>query len=200
MAAVKHWKVHQLDVKNAFLCGVIQETTYSSQTRGLKNASLPHAVGKLKKALYGLKEAPRAWFDRFNDFQFSQGFKSNVEDPSLFVLNKDDDLVVHLLYVDDMLVTGNSSALFDEFLLQLKKEFAIKDLRQVHHFLGIQIETTKSGLFLSQMRYAQKNLQKANLMDCKPVANSLVSELQVPNSSQLFNDPTLFRCIAGSLQ
>lgn len=173
MAAVKHRKIHQVDVNNAFLHDKIQETVFISQP----------PVCKLKKEPYGLKKVLRAWFDRFSHFVLSQGFNSSVADPSLFVLKKDDDLVV-LLYVDDMLVTRNSSAVFDD-LLQLKREFSMKDLSQVHHFLGILVETIESGLFLSPGRYAQLILQKANLLDCKLVSTPLLSKLQMSDSSSL---------------
>lgn len=94
----------------------------------------PHVVCKLKEALYGLKQASRAWFDKFSHFLFSQGFKSSTANLPFFVLQKEDDFIVLLLYVDDMLITGNSSILFDDFLPQLKKEFTMKDLGQVHFF------------------------------------------------------------------
>lgn len=68
IATVKGWKVHQLDVKNAFLNGVLTETVFVQQLPGFKHKKYPHRVCKLRKALYGLKQAPRAWFDRFNTF------------------------------------------------------------------------------------------------------------------------------------
>lgn len=137
-----------MDVKKAFLNGDLHETVYVSQPPGLRNKIHPNVVSKLRKALYGLKQAPRAWFDRFNTFLFSQGFNSSNADSSLSVLKKGSDIVILLLYVEDMLITGNSSSLLDKFLLHLKQEFAMKDLGLVHYFLGIQVETTESGLSL----------------------------------------------------
>lgn len=138
VAIVKGWQIHQLDVRNAFLHGTLQETVYISQPPGFKNSGNPNVVCRLKKALYGPKQAPRAWLDRFSSFLSSQSFVART-DSSLFVLTNGGDCVVLLLYVDDMLITGNSSSPLDTFLSTLKHEFAMKDLGYVHHFLGIQV-------------------------------------------------------------
>lgn len=94
-------------MKNAFLNVLLQETVYIAQPPGFKHKQHPQHVCKLNKALYRLKQAPRAWYDRFNSFLISKGFLSSQADPSLFALNSDGALIILLLYVDDMLVTGS---------------------------------------------------------------------------------------------
>lgn len=136
LTAIKYWKIHQLDVKNTFLNSVLHETVFITQPPRFKNASFPGAVCKLKKAFYGLKQAPSVWFDRFSMFLFSRGFIASTAGPSLFVLKKNSDLVVLILYVDDILVTGSSSTFLDEFLLQLKKEFCHDRSWPCSSFLG----------------------------------------------------------------
>lgn len=107
----------------------------------------------------------------------------------LFVLRKQHQMMVLLLYVDGKIITGHTSSLFDEFLLQLKSEFSITDLGQVHYFLGVQVQTLSSGLFLSQTRCATQILHQAGLTDCKPL-----STLSPP-----YYSPTLYRGLVGSL-
>lgn len=167
MAAVHKWHIHQIDVKNAFLNDCLQETVYISQPRSFKNAALPSHVCNLNKVLYCLKQAPHTWVDLFSAFLFTLGFHSSNEDSSLFVLKKESDIVILLLYVDDVLIIGDSSSLLMTFLRQFKQEFAMKDL-QVHYSLGIQIQTTDDGLFLSQQSYPTNLLSKTNFWDCKP--------------------------------
>lgn len=128
-----------MDVKSAFLNGELQETVFISLPPGFKNAHCRNAIYRLKKALYSLKQVPWAWFNRFNSFLFSQWFVSSNADSSLFLLKKGEDIVIFLLYVDGMLITGNSSQLLDIFLVQVSHEFAMKDLGQFHFFLGIKV-------------------------------------------------------------
>lgn len=150
IATVKKWRVHQLDVKNAFLNGVLSETVFVHQPPGFKSRKYPNHVCQLHKALYGLKQAPRAWFERFSTFLLAKGFFSSTADPSLFIKHSGHQVLVLILYVDDMLVTGSSSAMLMEFIATLKAEFAMTDLGLVHYFLGIEITRTNTGLFLSQ--------------------------------------------------
>lgn len=141
-----------------------------------------------------------AWFDRFSSFLLSQSFLASTIDSSLFVLTNGGDCVVLLFYVDDMLITGNSSSLLDNFQSTLKYEFSMKDLGYVHHIFGIQVQKTDSGLFLPQTRYATKMLQKAGLSDCKPLFTPMASKVQVPAHSPPYTDPMLYRALVGSLQ
>lgn len=101
-------------------------------------------------------------------FLLAKGFHSSKADPSLFTLHKGSDSVILLLYVGDHLITGVSSTLFTTFLSELKSEFSMKDLGQVHYFLGIEVPTTQ-GLFLSQHNYATQILKKRCMEDCKHV-------------------------------
>lgn len=116
LAAIKEWPINQLDIKNAFLNGVLQETVFIRQSPTFDNAVFPPHVCRLKKALYGLKQAPRAWVDMFYSFLFAQGSVSSVADSFLFVLNKGADMVVLLLYVSCTFVTGTTADLFESFL------------------------------------------------------------------------------------
>jgi len=112
VATFMGWDVKQMDVKNAFLHGDLTETVYMLQPAGFVNKNKPTHVCHLHKALYGLKQAPHAWFDKFGYYLLEFGFSCSVKDLSLFIYIKGNDLILLLLYVDDMVLTRNSSATF----------------------------------------------------------------------------------------
>lgn len=110
IAMVLKWEIKQMDVTNAFLHGDLTETVYTRQPAGFIDETKPDHVCLLHKSLYGLKQSPQAWFDKFSTFLLEFGFKCSIKDPSLFVFLKGKDVIMLLLYVDDMLITGNRSA------------------------------------------------------------------------------------------
>ena len=130
MAAHFGWNLRQLDVKNAFLHGILQEEVYIAQPPGFIDSQHPE---------YGLKQAPRAWNDKFTSFLPSLRFNTNYADSSLFVKKSGSSVVILLLYVDDIIVTGNAPTMIDDVISALTKEFDIKDLGPLHFFLGIQV-------------------------------------------------------------
>jgi len=126
--AITHgWPLRQLDVKNVFLHGILQEHVYMEQPPGYVDPHFPQHVCKLKKALYGLKQAPRAWFQRFSSFLLKLGFTCSCANTSLFVLHRQQQIIYLLLYVDDIILTGNNNSLLSSFIRQLHLEFATKD-------------------------------------------------------------------------
>lgn len=201
VAVTKGWKIKQLDVQNAFLHGDLKETVFMVQPPGFEDKEKPEYVCRLKKAIYGLKQTPRAWFDKFSNFLLRFGFQCRFQDPSFFVYHQGTDLIYLLLYVDDMLLTGNNSALIDELLHNLNSEFRMKDMGEVHYFLGIQVHHTDSGLFMNQSKYAHELLEVAGMIDCAPVATPLPQKLDnLPGQDEFFSDPSYFRSLAGKLQ
>jgi hypothetical protein len=121
------------------------------QPPGMSDPQHPQHVCKLQRALYGFKQAPRAWFDRFSSFLLKYGFLCNLADPSLFTFHSDHGSLILLLYVDDILLTGTINTLVADFITLLSQEFAMKYLGPAHHFLGIEISPTPNGLHLSQI-------------------------------------------------
>lgn len=103
------WEIRQLYVCNAFLHGVVEEEVYMKQPLGYKSVSHPHHVCKLNKALFGLRQAPRAWFSLFSSFLIQHGINSKT-DPSLFSLKTDQGLTLVLVYVDDIHLTGSNTS------------------------------------------------------------------------------------------
>nr|ABA98073.1 retrotransposon protein, putative, unclassified [Oryza sativa Japonica Group] len=139
LAVSRDWPVHQLDVKNAFLHGTLQETVYCIQPPGFVDPTRPDMVCYLNKSLYGLKQAPRAWYSRFATYLLSIGFTEAKSDTSLFILHRGTDTVYLLLYVDDIVLTASSDRLLQWTSSALQSEFSMKDLGPLHHFLGISV-------------------------------------------------------------
>ena len=100
------WKIHQMDVKTAFLNGIIQEEIYVEQPQGFEIHERESHVCRLKKALYGLKQAPRAWYSRIDSYLQRMGFQKSEEDLNLYFIMVGYDLLILLLYVDDLFITG----------------------------------------------------------------------------------------------
>lgn len=148
--AVSSWPIHQLDVKNTFLHGSLNETVYCRQPLGFSHPSYPDHVCHLQKSLYGLKQAPRAWFQRFATFIQSLGFIPSRSDSSLFIFHSSTHIAYLLFYVDDIVLTSSSDSFLTHIISSLRKEFCMTDLGPLHHFLGIAVSRSSAGLFLSQ--------------------------------------------------
>ncbi|GJW57947.1 uncharacterized mitochondrial protein-like protein [Tanacetum coccineum] len=170
------------------------------QPPGFIDPQFPNHVCKLSKALYGLKQAPRAWFHRLSSFLLAHGFVCSRADTSLFVFTKDSCIMYLLVYVDDLILTGNNESLLTSFTTRLNQEFAIKDLGDLSYFLGLEVSYTNDGLFLSQAKYATDVLTRAALLDSKPVSTPLAANEVFVTGGSLFANPTLYRSLVGALQ
>jgi hypothetical protein len=173
IAVSKGWSMRQLDVQNAFLHGVLDEEVYMKQPPGYVDKTKPNYVCKLDKALYGLKQAPRAWYARLSNKLVTLGFHTSKADTSLFYFNKGSTTVFVLVYVDDIIVVSSSSEATTGLLKELKKDFALKDLGELHYFLGMEVTKVRDGINLSQDKYAIDLLRKVNMFDCKPVSTPI---------------------------
>ena len=201
LAAQFNWTLRQLDVKNAFLHGVLQEEVYMAQPPGFLDATHSDYVCKLHNSLYGLKQAPRAWNERFTSFLPSLGFQSTYSDSSLFVKNVNGSVVILLLYVDDIIITGSASQAISDVIHALAREFDIKDLGSLHYFLGIQVTHRQDGLFLSQDKYVTDLLLKSGMEMAKPCATPcLPYNRLLKDDGKPYNNPALYRSLVGGLQ
>eukprot|EP00253_Pinus_taeda_P026238 PITA_26238 len=145
------WEIHQMDVKTAFLNGVIEEEVYIEQPEGFETHEKKSHACRLKKALYGLKQAPRAW-------------------------------------------------LIGDWKKNLATEFDMKDLGQMHYFLGLEVWQQQEEIFLGQGRYATEILKRFRMEDCRPAATPMITNLKKIDASEDKDvDPTLYRQLIGSL-
>uniref|UniRef100_A0A2N9IXX5 CCHC-type domain-containing protein n=1 Tax=Fagus sylvatica TaxID=28930 RepID=A0A2N9IXX5_FAGSY len=201
IAAQQNWSLKQLDVSNAFLHGLLKENVYMQQPPGFIDPQYPKHVCQLQKALYGLKQAPRAWFERFTSHLLTMGFTPSLADPSLFLYRQGSTVVYLLLYVDDIIVTGNQPTVVQSLITKLAQEFDIKDLGQLKFFLGLQIDYRSSGFFVHQQKYATDLLAKFNMSTCKPCSTPFVSLSRIRKDDGIpLSDPTPFRSMVGGLQ
>jgi hypothetical protein len=200
--AVSHnWPIQQLDVKNAFLHGTLTETVYCCQPMGFADPAHPDLVCHLCKSLYRLKQAPRAWYNRFASYLTTLGFIEAKSDTSLFIFRRGSNMVYLLLYVDDIILTASSTELLRRTISALQREFAIKDLGPLHHFLGITVERRPDGLFLHQCTYTLDILKRAVMADCKPCTTPIDLQAKLADDSgPPVADASQFQSIAGALQ
>ena len=161
----------------------------------------PNHVCRLRKPIYGLKQAPRSWYLSLNQHLLSSGFTNSTSDASLFIHCRGPIITYVLIYVDDILVTGNDAAFVDQVLQMFAARYSIKDPTDLHYFLGIQATRTKHGMHLMQQKYINDLLRKTNMSDAKPFSTPLQStpKLTLKGGSPL-DDGSQYRSVVGSLQ
>ncbi|KAL9253849.1 Retrovirus-related Pol polyprotein from transposon RE1-like protein [Drosera capensis] len=195
------WVVRQLDIKNAFLHGHLTEEVYMRKTSVFIHPTLSSHMCRLHKALYGLRQAPRAWLHRFSNFLLRSGFTQAKSDSSMFVYRRHSQILILLLYVDDIVVTENSHIFLSSFISFLFSKFAMKDLGDIQYFLGIQVVRIRTGLFLSQEKYILDLLRRFGFHTLKSARSPLVSRTSLSSiDGVLLSDPTEFRSLVGALQ
>ncbi|KAI5313376.1 hypothetical protein L3X38_042550 [Prunus dulcis] len=202
LAAMNQWSLRQLDVKNAVLHGDLEEEVFMRQPQGYEDPAHPEYVCKLKKSLYGLKQAPRAWNAKFTGYLPALGFKISQSDPGLFVKHDGPDVIMLLLYVDDIILTGSNADLVQSVVDNLSSVFEMKDMGRLAYFLGLQIAYPASrGLFVSQTKYAKDLLHKAGMQSCRACSTPCKPHNQIlTDCGEQLSDPTMFRSVVGALQ
>ena len=162
-----------------------------------------HYVCKLEKALYGLKQGPRAWYSRLSDKLQRLGFRPSKADTSLFFYKKGKIIIFMLVYVDDIIVASSSQDAVNALLEDLKRDFALKDLGDLHYFLGIEVKKVTDGIVLSQEKYVSDILKRSGMMSCK------VSDMPLSTTEKLSKEEgeplgaeaaTNYRSVVGALQ
>ncbi|KAJ9553498.1 hypothetical protein OSB04_017543, partial [Centaurea solstitialis] len=170
-----NWPIHQLDVKNAFLNGDLTEELYMKQPPGYVHPSYPNHVCRLRKELYGLKQSPRAWFQRFAVFIASLGFSSSKSDSSLFVYHHGHDTIYLLLYVDDIILTASSPDLVTRVISRLSSEFQMTDLGALSFFSGSCCHSFFLGPF-------SEIISRAGMNTCNPCSTPADTKSKLPSS------------------
>ncbi|GJS09375.1 zinc finger, CCHC-type containing protein [Tanacetum coccineum] len=186
MASIHNLIIHQMDVKIAFLNGDLDEEVYMNQPQGFIMPGNENKMCKLIKSLYGLKQTPKQWHQKFDEVVLSNGYLLNQADKCVY--SKFDETgkgVIICLYVDDMLIFGT-----DQVQVELTKEFSsskfsMKDMGEADVILGIRIKHESNGIAISQSHYIEKVLKKFNYFDCTIVSTPIdTSEKLMPNNGQ----------------
>jgi hypothetical protein len=160
-----------MDVKTTFLHGDLEEEIFMKQPEGYVVKGKKELVCKLKKSLYGLKQSPRMWYQKFDTYMMGLGFTRSKEDHCVYSKLIGDHLIYLVLYVDDMLLIGNNKEIIQDVKTQLSSKFDMKDLGASNFILGMEIkrDRKKRKLWLNQRKYVETILQRFNMQECKPV-------------------------------
>ena len=171
VAAAFDFEVEQMDVKTTFLHGDLEEEIYMKQPEGFAVKGKKELVCKLKKSLYGLKQSPRMWYQKFDTFIRGLGFTRSKADHCVYFKLIGDHVIYLVLYVDDMLLVGNDKEIIQDLKTQLSSKFDMKDLGAANYILGMEIkrDRAKRKLWLNQRKYVETILQRFNMQDSKPV-------------------------------
>jgi len=189
-----------MDVKNAFLHGDLKEEVYMEQALGYVDQTHPNLVCRLKKALYSLKQAPRAWSDKIGEYLVTSEFQTFNANFSLYVKKTDHGIVVIVIYVDDLIITGDSDEDISNLKKLLKQKFEMKDLGELCYFLGIEVIQSPKGIWLLQRQYALNKLAKYGMTGCKPILIPLEQNVKLSaDEGSLMENTTMYRRIVGSL-
>ena len=200
LAAKYGWPLHQLDVITAFLNGTISEEILMEIPPGFPSSDDESKVCRINRALYGLKQSPRAWYDRITSWLQQQGLVQSSSNPNLYFKRDGDKIIILLLYVDDLIITRNDQAAISQFKEQLKQEYEMTDLGEASSYLGIEIHMKPEGIFINQTGYINKLLKKFNMIDCNPTCLPINSKtyLQKNTGTRKVN-PVAYRSLIGSL-
>ena len=196
IAACKGWKPHQLDVKTAFLYGILKEEIYMHLPEGSR---IDGKVAKLKRCIYGLKQSPREWYYRLVEYLIPYGFVITAFDPCVLVHNSGDLFLT--IYVDDITMYGETVALKDQTIGILKTVFKVNDMGTLHWLLGINITFTDAGITLSQTAFIEKILNRFGLQSCKSVSTPIDPNHRLTKNLEQTDDKTTkaYQQIIGSL-
>ncbi|GJS77266.1 retrovirus-related pol polyprotein from transposon TNT 1-94 [Tanacetum coccineum] len=192
-------KLFQMDVKSAFLNDFINEEVYVAQPLGFIDFTKPNYVFRLKKALYGLKEAPKAWYDRLKAFLIKHDYSMGMVDNTLFTKKKDSNLIIVQIYVDDIIFGSTCQEMCDDFAKIMHDEFEMSMMEELNFFLGLQIKQLDDGIFFNQS-YIKKMLKKFGLEDSKPMKTPMSTETKLTRDEEGESvDNTKYRGMIGSL-
>ncbi|GAU35639.1 hypothetical protein TSUD_394790 [Trifolium subterraneum] len=199
VAVAKGWELHQMDISNAFLHGDLEEEVYMQVPDGYQ-VPKEGMVCRLRKSLYGLKQASRNWYSKLSRSLINYGFQESNSDHSLVTYTKEDKFMAVLVYVDYLVIAGNDSSTCNEFKKYLKNCFHMKDLGSLKYFLGLELARGAVGLFISQRKYTLDILSECKMLDCKPSSSPMEQNQKLAlDTGPIFADPSRYRRLIGRL-
>ena len=200
-AAQFKWPIFQMDVKSAFLNGMLEKEVYLEQPPGYVKIGEEKKVLKLKKTLYELKQAPRAWNTRIDIYFKENGYKQCPHEHSLHTKKSEGNVILFALYVDDLIFSGNNDEMIEEFKRTMTREFEMTDLGLLKFFLGLEVKQGETGIFISQEKYAKEILKKYKMENCNPVSTPMEpgAKLSKYDGGERV-DTSRYRSLVGSLR
>lgn len=189
----------QMDVKSAFLNGNLDEVIFMACPPGWDNSN--GMVWRLRKSLYGLKQASREWYKTIRAEFEALGFERSGSDHSIFVKTANNSILIIALYVDDMLIAGNDRATIDAFKTTLSERFEMTDLGNARWMLGMEIRRDRARriLSISQEQYIEKILERHGMANCRPVSTPMEPNLKLEKLPVATIDPKPYQSALGSL-
>ncbi|KAJ3676856.1 hypothetical protein LUZ60_002580 [Juncus effusus] len=201
LAAQSKWPIYQMDLKSAFLNGVLEEEVYIKEPPGYVKTEKEDKVLKLKKMLYGLKQAPRAWNTLIDAYFKECRFMQCPYEHALYVKMQNGDILLVTLYVDDLICTGNNHHIIDDFKKAMAREFEMTDLGLMSYFLGLEVKQSNDGIFISQEVYAKEILRRFKMEDCNPINTPVESGIKLSHFDEDKTiDAKLYKSLVGSLR
>lgn len=201
LAAKNSWEVHHLDVKTAFLNGEIGEEVYVTQPEGFVKKGQEKRVYKLLKSLYGLRQAPRAWYSKLNKCLESLGFVRCPYEHAVYIKREGEESIIVGVYVDDLLITGTDMSLIRNFKEQMRNIFEMSDMGKLSYYLGIEVKQGAGFIELKQSGYAKKVLERAGMSQCNPCKFPMdPKERLAKDEGGRAVDATKFKSLVGGLR
>ncbi|GJW05048.1 putative ribonuclease H-like domain-containing protein [Tanacetum coccineum] len=192
--------VYQMDVKSTFLYGTIEKEVYVTQPPGFKDPDHPDKVYKVVKVLYGLHQAPRAWYETLANYLLSNGFKRGKIDQTLFIKKQKGDILLVQVYVDDIIFGSTNKELCTGFEKLMKDKFQMSSMGELTFFLGLQVQQKEDGIFISQDKYVAEILKKFNYSDVKSASTPVDLEKPLVKDGDADDvDVHLYRSMIGYL-
>ena len=168
LAATHGWDLHHLDIKNVFLHGDLAEEVYMEQPPGVVAQGEISRVCRLRKSLYGLKQSPCAWFGKFSEVIEKFGMQKSKSDHFIFYRNSQASIILLVVYVDDIILTGNDMVGISSLKSFLHDQFHTKDLGMLKYFLGVEVMRNKHEIFLFQWKNVLDLLSETRKLEAKP--------------------------------
>ncbi|GJR83466.1 putative ribonuclease H-like domain-containing protein [Tanacetum coccineum] len=196
----KDFVVYQMDVKSAFLYGKIEEEVYVCQPLGFEDPDFPNKVYKVEKALYGLHQAPRAWYETLSTYLLDNRFQRGKIDKTLFIRRDKGDILLVQVYVDDIIFGSTKKSLCTEFEKMIHNKFQMSYMGELTFFLGLHVKQKKDGIFISQDKYVIEILKKFGFTDVKTASTPMETQkplLKDKDGEEV--DVHLYRSMIGSL-
>ncbi|GKA98143.1 putative ribonuclease H-like domain-containing protein [Tanacetum coccineum] len=199
-ASFMNFLVYQMDVKSAFLYGTIDEEVYVSQPLGFMDPGFLEKVYKVEKALYGLHQAPRAWYETLSTYLLDNGFYRGQIDKTLVIKRVKDDILLVQVFVDDVIFGSTKKSLCTDFEKIMHKRFLMSSIGELTFFLGLQVKQLEDGIFISQDKYVGEILKKFGFSSIRTASTPMETNKALTKDEDGEDvDVHLYRSMIGSL-